>query len=195
MKNNKGFFLVEAIVIISLVTIVMAFVYPNISKLYQNYTNASTIYDQTEDIYVLLTYESLIKNDIYKKTCTKNDSDKCFIIENEENNTSINTIGCKKYENGNIDTASSEISISDGNTFGNIKKLYLTGYISDISSNDYNFNKYLKRLKKTTYDESAYRLIGIFEEDGKYRYASIKLDNPNNNRICNNSENEGETDE
>ena len=62
MKNNKGFFLVEAIVIISLVTIVMAFVYPNISKLYQNYTNASTIYDQTEYIYFLLKYEILIKN-------------------------------------------------------------------------------------------------------------------------------------
>ena len=37
--NNKGFFLAETIVIIALVTTIMAFVYPNVSKLFENYKN------------------------------------------------------------------------------------------------------------------------------------------------------------
>ena len=52
-KNNKGFFLAETIVMIALVTSIMAFVYPNVSKLYENYKDRVVYYDQTEDIYKL----------------------------------------------------------------------------------------------------------------------------------------------
>ena len=52
-KNNKGFFLAETIVVIALVTTVMAFVYPNVTKLYDNYVNRTKYYDQTEDLYTL----------------------------------------------------------------------------------------------------------------------------------------------
>ena len=52
-KNNKGFFLAETIVVIALVTTVMAFVYPNVTKLYENYKNRANYYDQTEDLYAL----------------------------------------------------------------------------------------------------------------------------------------------
>ena len=54
-KNNRGFFLVEAIVIIALVTIIMAYVYPNVAKLYENYENRAKYYDQTEDLFLLRT--------------------------------------------------------------------------------------------------------------------------------------------
>ena len=46
-------------------------------------------------------------------------------------------------------------------------------------------------MKKTTYDSSSYRLIGVFEEEDnegnptEVRYASIKIDNPNPDRNCN----------
>ena len=52
-KNNKGFFLAETIVVLALVTTVIAFVYPNVSKLYENYNTRIKYYDQTEDLGVL----------------------------------------------------------------------------------------------------------------------------------------------
>ena len=75
---------------------------------------------------------------------------------------------------------------------GGIDQLYITSYMTNLSSSNYNFNKYLKRMKKTTNDKPAYRLIGVFVEKDGYgnitetRYASIKVENPNANRSsCN----------
>ena len=53
------------------------------------------------------------------------------------------------------------------------------------SGDDFNFNRYLKRLKKTTSDYSSYRIIGIFNDNGQERFASIKIENPNKNRNSN----------
>lgn len=183
-KNNRGFFLVEAIVIIALVTIIMAYVYPNVAKLYENYENRAKYYDQTEDLFLLRTIYNLNKDTIDRYTCS--DTNKCdttFSI-----NSNDNTLGNKNdvnLSNGNI---TSEISY-----LGNyeIKKLYIASYMSNLSSSDYNFNKYLKRLKKTTYDKASYRIIGVFEKKDntgsiiETRYASIKIDNPNPNRSSN----------
>ena len=52
-SNNKGYFLAETIVVIALVTSVMAYVFPNVTKVYDNYNNRSKHYDQTEDVYLL----------------------------------------------------------------------------------------------------------------------------------------------
>lgn len=177
-KNNKGFFLVEAIVIIALVTIVMAYVYPNVSKLYDNFMQRSKYYDQTEDLYTLRAYSQLIK-------------------VKEKINTEI-TAECDGYEEigANEITGNNLRDITpDDIKFGGLSKLYITGYMADPRyDNDYNFNRYLLRLKKTTNDKSSYRLIGEFqvqdensdENSKKYtRYASIKIDNPNPNRHCN----------
>ena len=60
-----------------------------------------------------------------------------------------------------------------------------TSEIKSESDNNYNFNRYLKRLKKTNFDNSAYRLIGVFDNKNEKRYASIKIENPNPTRDCN----------
>lgn len=151
-KNNKGFFLAETIVMIALVTSIMAFVYPNVSKLYENYKDRAVYYDQTEDIYKLkYVYDYLLNN--------KNIND---YVESKDQLNKIDDI---------------EEVLKDMN----ISSLYITGYMASISSDDYDFKRYISRLKKTTYDTSSYRLIGIFDYDeGKItRYASIKIDNPN----------------
>lgn len=172
-KNNKGFFLAETIVMIALITTVMAFVYPNVSKLYENHKNKASYYDQTEDIFVL----KAISN---------------YLLEIGKIN-SLTDNGCKsdsdwKETNGMYEINNSNVKI------GGLKNLYITGYMVKPSSDDYEFNKYLNRMKKTTYDTPSYRLIGKFEfiEKDKdeneitiYRYASIKVDNPNPNRSCN----------
>lgn len=166
-KNNKGFFLAETIVVIALVTTVMAFVYPNVTKLYENYKNRANYYDQTEDLYALKAVYEANKGIINNKTEGKSD-------------------GCSKEEEGGRN-----ISGLEEITNTNIKKpnilieLYISSYMSNLSSGNYNFNKYLKRLKKTNYDSAAYRLIGVFVEGTEIRYASIKVDNPNPNRNCN----------
>ena len=69
MKNkNMGFFLAETIVMIALVTSVMAFVFPNISKLYINFENKVKYYDQPEDIYYLMAYYQANSSYINEKT-------------------------------------------------------------------------------------------------------------------------------
>lgn len=162
-KNNKGFFLAETIVVIALVTTVMAFVFPNVTKLYENYKNRANYYDQTEDLYVLRAYSELYSNQIQKYTKGTCDG-----------NTEV---GVKVLDDLK--------PISTSNDFGNLKNLYITSYMSSPSSSNYNFNRYLKRIKKTTYDSASYRLIGVFEDGSTTRYASIKIENPNPNRHCN----------
>lgn len=164
-KNNKGFFLAETIVVIALVTTVMAFVYPNITKLYENYKNRANYYDQTEDLYALKAVYKANEN----------------IIDEYTKGVSA---GCSENElGGKYISVLDEISISNKPTI--LGNLYISSYMSSLSSDNYNFNKYLKRLKKTNYDSASYRLIGIFNIGSETRYASIKIDNPNPDRHCN----------
>ncbi len=164
-KNNKGFFLAETIIMLALVTTVMAFVYPNLSKLYDNYKNVVHNYDQTEDLYLLKAVYEANKSTIDNLT-----SKKC----NE-----VDEIGAKSFANNEKSNNIIKNKIIDPS--GNIDELYITGYMTDLSSDNYNFNKYLKRLKRTTSDYASYRLIVVIGD----RYASIKIDNPNPNRHCN----------
>lgn len=165
-KNNKGFFLAETIVMIALITTVMAFVYPNVAKLYENYKNKASYYDQTEDIYTLkAVYDYLLDEEIIAKE-TKEDE----------------IAGCKIFSENSYKKI-----VDDKIKIGGLDELYITGYMTKISDKklDYEFKKYLNRMKKTTFDTASYRLIGIFKEGNKVRYASIKVDNPNPNRNCN----------
>ena len=172
-KNNKGFFLAETIVVIALVTTVMAFVYPNVTKLYDNYVNRVKYYDQTEDLYTLKVLEKIKSDNINDKTTGT--ADGCSEL----------TIGAKKLYATAVKLNTDDIyniTLKSNEKIGDIKELYLVNYMSSPSSDNYNFNKYLKRIKKTTYDTASYRLIGVFENG---RYASIKIDNPNPDRNCN----------
>lgn len=285
-KNNKGFFLAETIVVIALVTTVMAFVYPNVSKLNENYNNRTKYYDQTEDLYVLKAAYNLLEkeyiNFIDAPTSSDVDANKfvsttflgffTFKPGNSSNNTK-GSAGCLDYskdlsyedEDGdvycndvkkcnftnmlkiyddkligsqnnsgfekaldyirknnnrcnkgqfdfnnddyftclgdfhvlpnslNLDTNRKEGLLckntkqkyKDFFTNTELKELYIANYMGNPSSSNYNFNKYLKRLKKTSNDTVSYRLIGVFKKDNETRYASIKIDNPNPNRNCN----------
>lgn len=208
-SNNKGYFLAETIVVIALVTSVMAYVFPNVTKVYDNYNNRSKYYDQTEDVYNLKTIYEFMKESYYsgaQGNCGMEDSDYNPLCSNFKwieyytlDTTDINSskfetypdntgVGCKKFPDNTLNNELSEFESSKENLLEefNIKKIYLTGYLTAVSvSDDYNFNKYLNRLKKNTSDSSSYRLIAVINEDGKTRYASIKVDNPNPKRNCN----------
>lgn len=200
-KNNKGFFLAETIVVIALVTTVMAFVYPNVTKLYDNYVNRTKYYDQTEDLYLLRAFSDYLYQKYQDDTGNGNSTLKEMTNNGCRNFTSESEGGTmqKVYDNGKFlscydgndgNGSCSEIS----NTINNntdLQTIYITSYMASPSSNNYNFNRYLKRMKKTTYDSSSYRLIGVFEKKDnndkvtEVRYASIKIDNPNPDRDCN----------
>ena len=277
-KSNKGFFLAETIVVIALVTTVMAFVYPNVSKLNENYKNRTKYYDQTEDLYVLKAAYNLLEkeyiNFIDAPTSSDVDANKfvsttflgffTFKPGNSSNNTK-GSAGCLDYSkdhlyedgdvycndvkkcnftnmlkiyddkligsqnNSGFEKALDYIRQNNNSGFNNydyftclgdfyglsnslnldtkgdtgllcyktkqkykgffsnteLKELYIANYMGNPSSSNYNFNKYLKRLKKTSNDTVSYRLIGVFKKDNETRYASIKIDNPNPNRNCN----------
>lgn len=184
-KNNKGFFLAETIVVIALVATVMAFVYPNVSKLYSNYKNRIKCYDRTEDLYVLKAIYDMMENSDSEKEYT--------YIENSEayklNKFDVHITVCNDVDNkctpdsrGTIKITNKSEITSDEFKINGLEKLYIASYMTNLSDDNYNFNKYLKRLKKTTNDPSAYRLIGEFKDGEERRYASIKIDNPNPHR-------------
>lgn len=181
-KNNKGFFLAETIVVIALVSTVMAFVYPNVSKLYSNYKNRIKCYDRTEDLYVLKAiYDAMEDSDSGKKY-TESGVD--YNLNNFD--TYITNVG-EHDSRGTINFGDELKEITTIGSFGatginGLDKLYIASYMGNPSDSNYNFNKYLKRLKKTTNDPSAYRLIGVFKYGEERRYASIKIDNPNPHR-------------
>lgn len=182
-KNNKGFFLAETIVVIALVTTVMAFVYPNVSKLNENYNNRTKYYDQTEDLYALKAIYDAMENSASGYTYTESGVDYNLnkfdvYITDIDTPDSRGTITLDLTEIENID----RFGATDIN---GLDKLYIASYMASLSASNYNFNKYLKRLRKSTNDPSAYRLIGVFEDGEERRYASIKIDNPNPNRTSN----------
>lgn len=213
-KNNKGFFLAETIVVLALVTTTMAFVYPNVSKLYDNYNSRIKYYDQTQDILLLKEIYNAYKIKIDAQTKGKCGDVNDFVgsvkfktgdlLAESYGNPTKNSNdeisgGIRLYQNDVIDgdiyftnklddDSSNDSIISDNsdnklglkNDFG-LVRLYLTGYMTNLSAGDYNFNRYLKRLRKVTNDIHAYRLIGVFYSDfngdGKeeFRFASIKI--------------------
>lgn len=180
-KNNKGFFLAETIVVLSLVTTIVVFVSANVPNLYKNYKLQIESYDRTEDIYLLKAIYEANESTIKAATSAGCDSG------------STSAEGQKKYaESGSIpsdDTTTYATKLSLNNIpsdYSSSSSFYLTGYLSNISdSNDYDFNKYLKRMRKTSNFKSDYRLIGKLVNNNKTTYASIRIDNPNPNRACN----------
>ena len=124
MKNkNMGFFLAETIVMIALVTSVMAFVFPNISKLYINFENKVKYYDQPEDIYYLMAYYKANSSYINEKTRGG--------IKNE--------IGAKKI----VGLDKGEVEVSENKT------IYIANYMGNYNSeNDFNFNRYKKNMAR-----------------------------------------------
>lgn len=190
-KNNKGFFLAETIVVIALVTTVMAFVYPNVSKLNENYNNRTKYYDQTEDLYALKAIYDAMEHTDSGKTYTYTENSEAYNL----NKFDVHITYCNDVDNkctpDSRGTRPLDLTkITDVGSFGaaginGLDKLYIASYMANLSDSNYNFNKYLKRLRKSTNDPSAYRLIGIFKENNETRYASIKIDNPNPNRTSN----------
>lgn len=184
-KNNKGFFLAETIVVIALVTTVMAFVYPNVSKLNENYNNRTKYYDQTEDLYALkVIYDAMEHSDSGEKYTESG-------VDYNLNNFDIYITNVEEHDSRGTKNFKNELKeITTIGSFGatginGLYKLYIASYMGNPSDSNYNFNKYLKRLRKSTNDPSAYRLIGIFKKNNETRYASIKIDNPNPNRTSN----------
>lgn len=162
-NNNKGFFLAEAIVMITLVTVVMAYVYPNVSNLYGNFKNRTKYWDQPEDIYALKN----IKND---STCISDMKNATSDLSNNLSNNLSNKL-------------SNDLTNCHGTAY--FDKTYVTKYLSNPEftgtsaekSMEKSFNEYLKKMKRTTNDPDAYRLIGVIGDGTKpYRYVSIKVD-------------------
>lgn len=179
-KNNKGFFLAETIVVLALVTTVVVFVSANVPNLYKNYKLQIESYDRTEDIYLLKAIYEANKNAI--DNATKGNCDEEVKEE----------IGQKRYEDTGDLTSSSAatklVSLNLPTGYKSDSSFYLTGYLTTLSdTNDYNFNKYLKRIKKTSNFKADYRLIGKLVNGGKTTYASIRIENPDTlgNRGCN----------
>ena len=158
MKNNKGFFLAETIIVLALVTTAIAFVLPNVTKVYENYKNTSKYYDQVKDIYIL---KAISETDEFKATAKTKTGSWCDVID--------------KLTNGNI-TNDVFASSSEKKALLKFEKLYILSYMKTPNdASGYEFQKYLNRMKKTSYDTTSYRLIGVFKEGSEERYASIKI--------------------
>ena len=182
-KNNKGFFLAETIVVLALVTTVVVFVSANVPNLYKNYKLQIESYDRTEDIYLLKAIYEANKSAIDAET-----EGTCYSA----------TMAGQKIYNPNGTGTINDVNYVDELTSLNIpsdydsssSSFYLTGYLTSLKDDsNYNFNKYLKRIKKTSNFKTDYRLIGVLKKSGSTEttYASIRIENPDTlgNRGCN----------
>ncbi len=182
-KNNKGFFLAETIVVLALVTTVVVFVSANVPNLYKNYKLQIESYDRTEDIYLLKAIYKANKRAIDGITDVKcNDTDDVSYAGQKIYGSG--TTGDIKNDSYATKLVSPTITLSLPSDYSS-SSFYLTGYLTSLSDDDYNFNKYLKRIKKTSNFKADYRLIGKLENGGKTTYASIRIENPNPLRMCN----------
>lgn len=177
-KNNKGFFLAETIVVLALVTTVVVFVSANVPNLYKNYKLQIESYDRTEDIYLLKAIYEANKRAIDNVT-----SDAC-----PSGGSSF--VGQKIYaDTGTLSSTSAATNLASLTLPSGYSdsSFYLTGYLTTLSDGNYNFNKYLKRIKKTSNFKADYRLIGKLVNGSKITYASIRIENPDTlgNRGCN----------
>lgn len=186
-KNNKGFFLAETIVVLALVTTVVVFVSANVPNLYKNYKLQIESYDRTEDIYLLKAIYEANKSAIDGITVVKcNDTDDVSYAGQKIYGSG--TTGDIKNDSYATKLVSQTITLSLPSDYRN-SSFYLTGYLTSLSDDDYNFNKYLKRIKKTSNFKTDYRLIGVLKKSGSTEttYASIRIENPDTlgNRGCN----------
>ena len=167
-RNNKGFFLAETLIVISLVTLILAFVYPNLSKLYETFVLKTNYYDQVQDIQALKSIDFVFNSNIEAA---------CYHLEDGE---------YKAIEKDKLVSLRSTISI-DGLNNMNLEELYITNYDTSSSDDidDYSFTRYLKRIRKNKLLPNACRLIGKFRDSdeyddidgsyvGEYRFASVE---------------------
>lgn len=164
-KNQKGFFLAETIIMIALITTVVAFVFPNVSKLYENFVNRTKYYDQTEDVFFLKAVGECLDNNSIQRTGTEDP-----LILNHT------IVGAKDITNMGTDTMYQINGICNIKpSYASSAEIYVAKYMATPSNADYEFNKFLHRLKKTNNDTTAHRIIARFKfDDGSYRYASVK---------------------
>ena len=199
-KNNKGFFLAEAIVMIGLIAVVMVTVYKNVGDLYKNFKYRTKYWDQPEDIYTLKEYENLLKSNIYVSETNKigtvcpTTNPTCNVLEHITTSSDklgekvfsdlqpiyVNNSSQQYYPNSIFNTTNNAVD-SSHYLLNYLDSLYIISYTKRPSTNIpdvKDFNIYLKRMKITTNDIDAYRLIGVFKYGSDYRFASIKVDNP-----------------
>ena len=136
---------------LSLVALILAYVYPNVSKVYENYQLRIKYYDQTEDIYTL----NAIKDYMYKHRNTKE-----MTINNGANKQSLTQFVFKNndygeetsiYETEGIKNCSSNSNLfmiyrlSDSGDAYKTKKIYsrytgwVPGIFDDAIIKDFNF--------------------------------------------------------
>lgn len=174
MKDKKGFFLAETIVVIAIISSIMLYVFPNVSSIYQNYKYQAYYYDQIEDLYVLKAIGDYINDDEVIRDSIMEHARYC-----SGNGQSVHPVYIF-YDVDNVDNIN-KVDITDEmkkiGYIGYLDKLYIANYLADLSDSNVNFNRYLNRIVKNNADYESYRLIGVFKEDNETRYASIKLKN------------------
>lgn len=167
-KNNKGFFLAETLIVISLVTLILAFVYPNLSKLYETFVLKTNYYDQVQDIQALKSIDFVFNSNI-NSMCYK-----------KEGGEYINKLGESQLEDLK--------GVISYNRIGNmnLEELYIADYDTKATGGgDYGLARYLKRIRKNKLSPTSCRLIGKFKSSddydeetgeyvGEYRYASVE---------------------
>ena len=166
-KNNKGFFLAETLIVISLVTLILAFVYPNLSKLYETFVLKTNYYDQIQDIQALKTLDYVYNDNI---------EEACVIFNEKYNNQTVLEF------NDAFATEGKAFAYASTDYDMKLEKLYISSYMikntnssADDIKNDYGLNRYIKRIRLNKPIGNC-RLIGKFKVDGaeEYRYASIE---------------------
>lgn len=161
--NQKGFVLMETIVVISVLCVILVMLYASYSNIYLKLQN-KTLYDNTEYIYKTYLVREYLENNISESNylndeifmvCSNNSTMPCY---NETENDSL-------YK------------------FLKVDAVYITSWnIVDINENMSNLMepttiRYYQSLDPKQ-DDDAYRIIVMFKsenDENKYEYASLRF--------------------
>lgn len=158
IKNNKGFMLLETLIVTSFVSFVLIYLFIQISNITSNYSTSLT-YNMVDDIYALEDLKEYIISDELLVTYILNDLEDGYISIDSCNSSLFTDVNyCQNLLN-NLRINSFIISQN------NLDELDFSPIQSE------GIKKFISTLKNT--NSSEYRIIAIID---KQRYASIIFD-------------------
>lgn len=154
MKNKKGFFLAEAIVITSLVALTITLMYPQVANRYERMKSKLVYYNRAPDVYAA-----------------------DYIIENKDtliSNNTLNTVNVTCKNDVSATYYRYELESTNQTSFF-LEQIIQSDSIANITTNystiDINLKKYLNSMESST---SGKIFIFVFNyDDDKRRYAIL----------------------
>lgn len=171
VKNNKGFMLIEVIIVSTIVVTTLVALFTGFNKLYNNF-HIKTSYYNIDAMYATKEmFKSMIEDNSLNKFINEKITEASYdyVINNSLCNTNFSPLGCQNLKDL-YDIDNMIFSKYDINSLNNLKETKLNQTLKDYI--DYLITYY--DLKKTT-DEYNYIILTEIKDKDNYYYANLRM--------------------